>query len=328
MATGLASDFEIYQELIKTRISELLAQNGNLFGAASNNAIRMTTQARAGNYVQQSFFKNISSLITRRDNTAVTTVADLAMTMDEFISVKLDRKIGPVGQTRDAWKKLQGGSFSPALMSAIIAEQSANAMQIDMVDSALAGLTAALKGQTASYLTETSLGSLSTNTLVAMLEKMGDRADRIVAWVMHSAVYYDLIREQIAANITNVSNFNIAQAMPVTLNRPVIVTDSASLKWSSSPDVQQYYTLGLVSDAALVENTEQQELVVDDVTGLETLVIRYQGEFSYNLGVRGFQWDTGNGGANPLLSALKTTGNWDTSYADVKDRAGVVASTL
>lgn len=328
MATGLASNFVIYQDFIKTRIAELLAQNGNAFGAVSNNAIRITTQSRPGDYSQSSFFKNIAGLISRRDNTSVSTATDLPMTMDEYVSVKLSRKIGPVGQTRDSFKKLLGGQFSPALASAVIAEMTANAMQVDMLDSALAGLSAALKQPAASYYTESSLGSMSTATLVSALAKMGDRADRIVCWVMHSKVYYNLVAGQIASNITGVSNFNIATGTPVTMGRPVIVTDSASLLWGSSPDVQQYYTLGLVEGAAVVENTEEQEMVVQDVTGLQTLVVRYQGEYAYNLGLKGFKWDISNGGANPLLATMKDGTNWDISFTDMKDRAGVAISTL
>jgi hypothetical protein len=35
MAIGKASDFKIYQNYLRTRISEILAQNGEAFGAAS-----------------------------------------------------------------------------------------------------------------------------------------------------------------------------------------------------------------------------------------------------------------------------------------------------
>jgi len=328
MATAVATNFVIYQEFVKTRIAELLAQNGNAFGAASNNAIRIVTQSRAGDYVQNNFFKNITGLVTRRVNTSTSTVVDLPMTMDEYISVKLSRKIGPVGVTRDAFKKLMGGAFSPALGSAVVAEMAANAMQLDMLDASLLGLSAALKQPPASYYTDPSLGSMTTDTLIAALSKMGDRADRIVCWVMHSSVYYKLVRGQVAANITGVSNFNVATATPVTLGRPVVVTDSASLQWGASPDVPQYYTLGLVDSAAVVENTEEQEMVVQDITGLDTLVVRWQGEFAYNLGLKGFKWDIANGGANPLPSAMRDGTNWDISFTDMKDRAGVAISTL
>lgn len=329
MAIGKGSDFKIYDEYVHTRINELLAQNGDAFGAASNGALRMTTRSIKGNYEYNSFFQNLgSTLAARRDLTSVSAQTDTAMTQAEMISVKLNRKLIPVAQTRDAFRKIFG-QYSQTEFSGLMAEQYANAMQLEMLNSALAALSVALKQQAASYVTETSLGSISTNTLFSGLAAMGDRANRVVCWVMHSKPYYDLVKSQAAANITGVSNFNVATATPITCNRPVIVTDSSSLIANlNSPDLNNYYTLGLTADSALVENSEEQEVVLQDVTGLENLVIRIQGEYAYNLSLRGFQWDVGNGGANPSAAAVATGTNWDTSYTSLKDRAGINIMTL
>ncbi len=328
MTIGKASDFKIYDEYIPGRINELLAQNGNIFNAASNGSILMTSRNHRGNYTYESLFANISSLAARRDQTSVGTVTDTALTQDEHVTVKLSRKLIPVGITRDAWRKSYG-NYSSAEFADVVAEQYANAMQIEMVDTALLAVTRALKNQTASYLTESSMGSISTQTLINALKKMGDRADRVVAWVMHSKAYYDLVLGQIGANITGISNLNVATATPVTCNRPVIVTDSSSLLTQlNSPDIDNYFTLGLVSGAVEVENSEEQEVVVQDVTGLENLVIRIQGEYAYNLGLKGFKYDVAGGAANPTSTTVGTGSNWDTHFTSVKDRAGVVIGTL
>lgn len=328
MAAGKAPDFKIYQEYMNTRITEKLTQVGDIVNAQSNGAIRLTTIGRRGDYEYQNFFAAISSLVSRRDNTSVSAASDLPMTQEELVSVKLSRKIGPVAQTRDAFRKLMS-RFDVTEFSGIIGEQAATAIQLDMVNAGLLAARAALYQQTASRFTQSSLGSLDTTTLVDGLALMGDRADRIVAWVMHSHAYFALTKTQIAANIDGVSNFVVANASPVTLNRPVIVTDSASLiNQINSPDVDNYHTLGLTRDAIICEDTESTDIVVDDVTGLDTLVVRYQGEFAYNVGLKGFKWDVGNGGANPLDSALGLGTNWDTAFTSVKDRAGVDVVTL
>lgn len=331
MAIGKASDFKIYQEYLHTRVNELLTQNGNVFGAASNGAIRLTTQSILGDYQYKSFFQNLGTgLAARRDTTSVSGQTDTPMTQQELISVKLNRKLIPVSQTRDAFRKIFG-RFSETEFTGLVAEQAANAMQLEMLNTAIAAAAAALKGQTASYVTESSLGAISSGSLVSSLAAFGDQAQRIVCWVMHSKPYYDLVRSQINANITGISNFAIAQASPVTFNRPVIVTDSSALVSNPglSPDVTlQYYTLGLVSDSIVVENSEEQEVVVQDVTGLENLSVRIQGEYAYNLSVKGFQWDVTSGGANPTASAVATGTNWDPAYGSVKDRAGIALNTL
>lgn len=329
MAVGKASDFKVYQEYLHLRVNELLTQNGNAFNAASNGALRLTTQSILGDYQYKSFFQNLGTgLATRRDTTSTGAQTDTPMTQSELISVKLNRKLIPVTQTRDAFRKIFG-RFSETEFTGLLAEQAANAMQLEMLNTAITALAAALKNQSTSYVTETSLGSISTNTLVSGLAAFGDQAQRIVCWIMHSKPFYDLVKSQIAANITGISNFAVAQASPVTLNRPVIVTDSSALIANlNSPDVNDYYTLGLVADSAVVENSEEQEVVVQDVTGTENLSVRIQGEYAYNLSLKGFQWDVTNGGANPTASALGTGSNWDTAYSSVKDRSGVQIMTL
>lgn len=329
MAIGTGANFKIYQEYLHTRVNELLAQNGIAFNGASAGAIRLTTQSLLGDYQYKSFFQNLGAgLATRRDVTSVSSQADTPMTQSELISVKLNRKLIPITQTRDAFRKIFG-RFTETEFTGLVAEQSANAMQLEMLNTALAALVAGLKGQTASSVQESSLGSMATSALVRALAAFGDQASRIVCWVMHSKPYYDLVQNQISANITGVSNFAVAQASPVTLNRPVVVTDSASLISNPiSPDLNNYATLGLVADAGVIENSEEQEVVVQDVTGLENLAVRIQGEYAYNLSLKGFQWDVANGGTNPTATAVATGTNWDVALTSVKDRAGVSLNTL
>lgn len=329
MTIGKASDFKVYQEYMQTRINETLAQAADKFNAASNGAIRLTSISKRGDYEYKSFFSSIASLANRRDTTDATTDAtDLVMAQEELVSVKLNRTIGPVAQTRDAFRKIMS-RFDATEFSGLVGEQAAVAMQVEMLNTGLLAARAALYQQTTSRFTQSSLGSLDTPSLVDGLAKLGDRADRIVCWVMHSHAYFALTKTQIAANIDGVSNVNVASGTPVTLNRPVIVTDSASLITQiNSPDVNNYHTLGLTADAIICEDTEQADIVVDDVTGKLNLIVRYQGEYAYNLGLKGFKYDVGAGGANPNAAAVGLGTNWDPAMSDVKNRAGVDVVSL
>lgn len=328
MAAGTRSAFTINNEYLRTRISELMAQNGDALNAASNGAIRLDTISRRGDFVTSSFFTQIANLVVRRDPTSVADVDDTPMGMSELVTVKTNRRIGPVAMTWDAFKKMQG-QFTETEFTGLVAVQAAQAMQLEMLNTGILAARAALRQQSASYLTEASLGRISSQTLIDALAKMGDQASRIVAWVMHSKVYYDLVGNQLAANITGVSNFNIATGTPVTVNRPVIVTDSDSLFTNiASPDVTNYFTLGLVRDAVALENSEEEDIVSQTITGKENLIQRYQGEYAYNIGILGFSWDTQNGGVNPTTTALGTGTNWDPAFTDVKNRAGVAIMTL
>lgn len=327
MADYLASNFKVYQNYLKTRAAETLQQQADVFNAAVNNAVLLSTSEKPGDYEYESFFKDIASLVTRRDTTSTSAATKLSMIQDEFIRVKLNRKIGPVDQSRDSFRKIFA-RYSEMEFSGILGGQIAVAQQLDMLNSVLLASRAALVTNNSGSLLYTvpSSGTITTPALVDGLSKMGDRSDRIVAWVMHSKVYFNLVKEQIAQKIDGVSNFNVQTGTPITLNRPVIVTDSASLKVTSgSPAVDDYYTLGLVRNGAMAEVTETSDVVIDDVTGGEQLMTRLQGEFAYNVGLKGFKWDVANGGGiNPTPTNLGTGTNWDKAASDDKSLAGVV----
>jgi hypothetical protein len=145
---------------------------------------------------------------------------------------------------------------------------------------------------------------------------------------MHSKNYFDLMKHQIgtSANGDIVSGVAVQGANPLTLNRPVIVTDSDALKvagGSGSGAYTDYHVLGLTANGIVVENSETERVVLDEVTGLENLVVRMQGEYAYNLGVKGYKYDT-TVGANPSDANLGTSTTWDLAATSYKDVAGVI----
>lgn len=335
-ASGRLPEGIIYPELVHTSYVETLQQNTAAFNEASLNCIRQVNESAMGDFEQESFFKTISGLVRRRNvasgspgNEAVT---PKEMGVDEFISVKLNRGIGPVDQTLDSFRKLgQDPDFD--VISMTLGEQVAKAVQVDWIDSALRACQAALMNQAALNIdiggSVSPQRTITTNDLVDTLAQFGDKASEIKMWVMHSKVYYDLVKSQISANITDVSGFNVATATPVTLNRPVLVIDSAALVSTSSPnELSQYVTLGLVENAIVAKESEVPLIHADVITGNENLVARMQGEYAFNLGVKGFKWDTSNGGVNPADSALGTGSNWDKAATADKDLAGVALQSL
>ena len=244
------------------------------------------------------------------------------------MDVKLNRRIGPVEWARSAF--LKPGLDQNALRVAAGEFAAAEATQ-EMLSSGLSAAVGALANQAVSVVQPSPAATITTENLVDGLAKMGDAASRIAVWIMHSKVYYDLVKDQAFTDkIVGISNFAVQNAAPVTLNRPVLVTDDPALavvSGSGSGATTSYKTLGLTAGGIVVEDTEGEFLVFDQVTGQEQIVIRMQGEYAYNLGVKGFTWDVTNGGKNPEDAALATGSNWDIAYSDVKSRAGVVVVT-
>ena len=154
----------------------------------------------------------------------------------------------------------------------------------------------------------------------------GDASQRVVAYVMHSKVYHDLMRQSIADGLTDVAGVTIHNGTVASLGKPVIVTDSASLISAGTgltTGHDEYLTLGLTAGAIRLEESEDRQIVSDLITGLENLVLRYQGEYAFNLNLKGYAWDIANGGANPTAGALATATNWDKVASDNKSIGGV-----
>jgi hypothetical protein len=322
MAIGKASDFKIYQEEFFGGMTEKLQQNAINLAAQSRGSIVIRAHEHRGDYEKESFVKSLSALVSRQDITSVATVTDTELTQDDEIRVKCHRKIGPVAQAKKAFKMI---SEDPQVLSFILGQQQAQAVAEDMLNTGLAAAAAALVNTSAvkNDVTSATVKSITHSNLLQTLAKFGDASDRIVAWVLHSTQWFDLGLQSISDQITNVADKVISAYTVQGFNRPFLVTDSASLiVTGDTPD--SYYVLGLAEDGLQLLQSEQMEIATDEVTGLEQLVMRYQGEYAYSVGVKGFQWDTGNGAANPDLATIGTGSNWDKVRTSTKDLAGVV----
>lgn len=320
MAIGKASDFKIYQDEFYGGQYEAVAQNLALFNGASAGAVTLSMREHRGDYSKESFLKEITNLISRRDTTSTDAVTDLSMTQDEFISVKLNRRVGPVAQTLDAWKKI---SSDEREMSFKLGRMTSERKMANMVNTAVLAAETAIAGQASLVHTIAASATVTHGEMVKGLAKMGDASQSIVAWVMHSKPFHDLMGQAIADKITNVADAAIYQGTVATLGRPVIVIDAPALYDANGSATDTYNTLGLVAGAVRVEESEGETYLFEPVTGLANLVYRFQGEFAYTVGVKGFKWDIASGAANPDDTAVGTTTNWDKVVTSDKHLAGV-----
>jgi len=326
MATSLPTDMKYFDPLIQSGYTEKVTQMIDAFNAQSAGTLVFKTNRKPGDYDYTSFFKNAGGLVSRQDLTSVAGATPIKLTQEQIISVKLNRKIGPVDWARSAL--LKPGLDMDAIKFAA-GEQAAADVLAEMLNSTLLAGVAALNNQSAVKFTVPNNGTLTTSSLVSGLSKFGDQAGRISAFVMHSKVFFDLFQYQVTPtnNGDLIANTTIVNGGPVTLNRPVLVTDSASLvktQGSGSAATTDYLTLALTADALIAEETEEEYIVFDQITGNEQILMRMQGEYGYNLGVKGFKWDVQNGGKNPNAGALGTGSNWDAAFTSHKDFAGVI----
>lgn len=321
MAAGTLANFQIYEEQFYGGYIEALEQNTDAFNGASSGAISLTTDRKKGQYEQESFFKEISGLVSRRDVSSVAGATDNPLEQGEFVRVKLNRKIGPIANTMDSFRKI---SEDPEELSFILGQQIGAAVAVDYLNTAIAAAVAGI-GNQAALVHDGTAATITHTALVDGMSKFGDASNRIVAYVMHSKQYFDLVKQAIADKIVEVAGVTIYTGNVATFNRPVIVTDSPALITTGLPDT--YHCLGLQAGGITVQESEGREILAEPVTGLENLMIRVQGEHAYNLGLRGYAWDIANGGANPLDAAVATGTNWDKVSTDDKNTAGIMVNT-
>lgn len=319
MAIGKASDFVVYQAEFLGAMNEILMQAGDAFNAAGAGTIQLINNFHRGDYRKESFFQMISGLVSRRDTTSVSAATDLAVTQDDIARVKINRKIGPVAQTLDAWRKI---SSDPSEMSVIVGAQTAKAVLLDKLNTVIRAGAAAIRGTNVTLdVTGETTKTVTHTALIRTLALFGDNASAIRAWVMHSKIFFDLLKQAVADNVTNIADGVIRVGNVPAIGKPIIITDSADLVVAGTPDT--YYTLGLTEGALTSEDSEEQSVESQLVTGLENLVMRIQGEYAFTIGVKGYTWDTTSGGVNPLDAAVATGTNWDLVAADIKATAGV-----
>lgn len=332
MAGTTRTDVQVYEEQFQGGFIETIYQNVQAFNEASRGALAMRVEELVGHYEQEAMWNDVSN-ISRRDSSAdsSTTVSSTKLTQDEFVGVKLDRRNGPYEVNLDAFRKI-GEEPSPTF-SRIIGVQTAEAVPQEQLDRALAALEAELDATSALEHDRTG-GTLRTQDLVDGLSKRGDAAGEVLIWVMHSKPFYDLLKDQVTSGNSIFSSeifaSEIFEGTPASVNRPILVTDSSSLKETDgvSSGTDKYSTLGLTREAAEIVMSEPPVAVLNGPeTGSENLYLEWQAEYSYNLRLRGLKWDTTNGGKNPTDSAVATATNWDDVVADDKGKPGVIVTS-
>lgn len=323
MATSLMSDFKVYNEQFQAGMQEKIGQNSSSILGGSGSAIAVVPQKSLGEYKKEAFFKSIGEqLVSRQDVTSIAAATANKLTQDEKVSIKLNRK-SLAESTFNAFRKI--GS-DPDEFSFRIGEMFADAVTIEMINTAILAARAALANQATNLkdITGDTKKTVSHAALIDTMAKFGDKFSNVAAWVMHSTTFFALMKDLMVVNPSADSLVEgVLRRVDVpTLGRPLLITDSANLIQTGAPD--SYFVLGLTANAVECVEAEMPETVFEDVTGFEQLIKRFQTEYAYTLGLKGFTWDLTNGGVNPTGTALGTGTNWDKVATSHKDLAGVV----
>ncbi len=324
MPIGKQSDFVLQDAQYQLGKYEALARTIRAFNEASNFGIRFVQQELLGQYEKEAFFDTIVGLVSRRDLSSLLDADDLPLTQGEEVGVKLDRRIGPVTQTLNSFKKI---GMDAAQMSLIVGRMVAQAKTLNFLDSGLLAARAAFQTDPRLRFDATALQTptMTHGHLLGGLARLGDAAQRIVCWVMHSKVYFDLMQQSLADNITGIANLTVRAGTVETLGLPVIVTDADALRHDNGVDPVSYHTLGFARDGLVVTESEEETIAAEMITGKAQLLFRIQGEYAFNARVKGFQFSTA--APNPSDAELGDTANWTLVTSNVKNAGGIEIHT-
>lgn len=311
------SDMIIFNEQTQLVATETVAQALDAFNAASGGALLIGSGSTLGDYVEEASYKAISALVTRRDAYGTGALSTKALSQIKDVSVKIDQSIGPIEWTIEQFQRLLKNESEAGI---IIGEQAAEAMIQDYLNISAMTLTAAIGNQAAMVNDYSATGTAKLVELNNAAGKLGDRQQSLVAWLMHSKVFTDLTNEAIT-NTSQLYNIGNIQVMQDGLGRRYVVTDAPALTVAGSPDV--FNTIGMVPGAAMIE-TQPLLTMTQPKADQENMGTIWKGESSFTLGIKGYAWDTANGGKSPTDAELATGSNWDLLASSLKDTAGVL----
>lgn len=314
-------DFRVFNDFAYLAATETVDQQVALFNEASAGTITLMSERNVGDYTQEAMYKNITGLARYRDAYGTGNVSATPLAQLQLNSVKVAAGSLPVSFEAQALTHLQRNPEEAATM---IGEQWGKAQFQQMLNAAISSAVAATVGNSGVVYEDTS-GPTTHRVLNKAAAKFGDRSSDIRAWIMHSAVLHDLF-DQGLVNTSELFRFeNVAVVADIT-GRPFIITDSPALISESSP--YGYRTLGLAQSGVMVSDNSDLRFNLDTRNGTENIITTWQAEYTFQVGVKGYSWNTNwNGGtpATPAAADLATAANWPKAATSDKDTAGVLA---
>ena len=312
------TNMQVFNQNLMEVTIETLAQRVEAFNGASNGAIQLTSMGFEGDFFERSFYSSLHAAQRRVDRYASnTSAASTALAQLKEASVKVGGGFGPIifEPSQMAWI---GGNEAQAIE--VISRNLSEVMMQDQLNTAIAALVAAIGNQaTATNDVSATLG-ISYSAFNDTHAKFGDASMSLVAQVMNGTAYHKLIGQ----NITNATQLFKADGILIVdiLGKAVVVTDAPSLYATGTPNLLK--VLSLSTGAATIFDGSDVISNIETSNGNQRIETTMQADYTFGLGLKGYTWDTANGGKSPTDAELATGTNWDKTATNIKHTAGVL----
>ncbi|MFG0550819.1 major capsid protein [Pseudomonas sp. yb_9] len=312
------SNMKVFNEYLKRTTIETLAQDVEKFNASSAGAIRLTTQGIDGDFLQESFWAGLHGAQRRVDRYAANGVqASTPLAQKQYDSVKIAGGFGPI-----LWEpsQLSWIQKNPEEALEVISRNLSEAIMADQLNTAISALAGAIGNQPSATNDVSATAGVTYVAINNAHALFGDASQRLVAQVMTGAMYHKLVGQNLA-NAERLFQFSGVQVVDI-LGKAVIITDAPALYEAGTPNKQK--VLSLADGAAVVMDGSDLITNIETSNGKERIETTMQADYTFGLGLKGYTWDTANGGKSPTNAELSTGTNWDLVANSIKASAGVL----
>jgi hypothetical protein len=311
-------NMQVFNQYLMDATIETLGQMVDKFNGSSNGSIILSSEGFDGDFFERSFYQALHTSQRRVDRYAANGAqsgTNLAQLKES--AVKVAGGFGPIlfEPAQMAWIRK-----SEAEAIAVISSNLAEAMLQDELNTAIKALVAAISNQADATNDVSGSAGIDYAAINGAHAKFGDRSLDLVAQVMNGATYHKLVGQ----NLANTPQLFQAQNVTIVdiLGKPVIVTDAPDLYEAGSPNKDK--VLSLATGAATIMDGSQVVSNIETSNGKDRIETTMQADYDFGLALRGYTWDTANGGKSPTDSEIGTGSNWDKVATDIKATAGVI----
>ena len=320
-----APQWDILNKLMYGSYRQFLAYNANLFNTNTRGGLLLSTGPDIqGDFEKMSFFKNISGLVQDRDITADTDLSVVRFEMDNMARIKYAKGTPQVEIVPHQWDWILK---SPEEGMAMLGEQLAEQTLADNLAVAVAALVAANTNVGATLVYDGTAGTPTLSALTDTAQLWGDRSNNIACWVMHSKSFTDLQKAGLL-NAQNLFTYGTVNFMADQTGRPFIVSDLPGLVYSVAGPATRYRILGLSPGAVKIEAGQEFRSLFQETGGKVNIKTAWQAQWTNNIELKGFGWNTTAVPSNPTTAQLGTGTNWVKKATSVKDCGAVVGNFL
>jgi hypothetical protein len=307
-------DMKVFNTQLQTAIIKKLTQKTDMFTAASG--IALVNEAMMGDFKQEAIWNNVSEALRDVDAYAAQAVVTATgLSQDQINDVKTMKAFGPL-----TWEpnQLSWIGKNPGEALSVISESLSMAVMQDQVNKAIGVLVAAIGNEASATLDVSALagdlGAVTQKTLNSAHALYGDSSQNLTSQVMTGATSHKLLGQALD-NGAQLFSEGTVRVIDI-LGKRTVITDSPALTAGTKERV-----LSLLPMAATIASNNDFRSSIVEATGKTRLETTYQAEYTENVSVKGYSWNTAV--KSPVKAQLETGTNWSL-VLPLKESAGVL----